>query len=341
MLPYCQIDSRNDSKTFTALYDIMLNCIHRRKITGLGYGWSDIPTDGNKLQIFILKFQYMTFEMNREDVSYYIDNHGLMVLPPFGMPDITTVNLNRYRTGRCSPVFNISPICRVIAREEICEDPFNFDSVYLCMSQLLDYQKNYTAASFDKRLDYSEDDRPMPVRIIGKSGFRVEAETINPAYNRIKGVVNIRLNPGRPDLQKLRDNLKIGDILLVDLSDEKGYTFEIRDTFEDYYRDVACEMAGQECLAVFSKSYARGTEWLSAEGIRIGVDNSKRDELDEDGEILFSNAMQNHLPIVLKLYDSPQSKKREDFNVYAEIWEIYEEEDAGEIEFPMIRRWRF
>lgn len=166
-------------------------------------------------------------------------------------------------------------------------------------------------------LDYGKDDY-IPVRVKSCMGKLIIAESIDAAYKPISGKVLLLTGDGRPNMDQLSEAINPGDFLITKLASQTGFAFEIRDAFENFYRDYVCNCAAQKRLAIYVSEYSSGTEWITDDGIRIGIDRAKIESLDEDTRESFYDAIDERRPIHVRLYSRAPNRDRPLFNVYAE-----------------------
>ena len=80
-------------------YRILCNCMRRRVIVSLGYSWTDLEEENFSIDILALKLSKVTFMDGPSDAltGHYIENRGLFLLPPAGLPVIAPVNLDTFK----------------------------------------------------------------------------------------------------------------------------------------------------------------------------------------------------------------------------------------------------
>lgn len=324
-------DINFDLDTLTSTYDIMVNCIRKRKLVNAGFTWNDlVPEHINEL-VMMYRVRIMRFaESTSGDPAYYLERNGLLVFQPSGLPDLCLANRAKYTQGKFEVLFGLPRLLRVLTDKENFEYTDDFSRMYHITQRLLKKQESYIAVPEARRETYDYDDT-FPVRIISKFGWRLEAETIDPKYNKIVGKVLLEMPPRRPKMRTMNELLNVGDTIMVYPSNRDGYSFEIYDAFEDYYRKYASECASQQRTAIFSNHYSKGTEWITRDGIRVGIDCSKTNTLDETDAELFRYAIDNQTPIVLKTYKDAPDITKEDFYVYGEPYDLSEDDSESNV----------
>lgn len=319
--------------TLDSFYNNVVACVKGYKMNTAGFIWADIETPDYNMGLIPLKASKMRFHcVEEEQPSLYIENKGLLVFPPEGPIDISVVNRLNFKRGKYDEQFKLPGLARVLVAKGDNERTTDFDRAYQMTSRLLSSQNQFKNSPKITLLSYTRKDTFI-VRITDKNGVRVVAETVDPRYTRIAGKVFLNLPPRRiTNPFALNNMVKVGDFLEVQLSTEDDYTFETFDTFEDFYRDYAADCAGETRLAVFSNDYDKGTEWVTEDGIRVGIDHvNKYLKLDETTtRPVFDAAREDGFPITVRLYDSPPDIEKENFNVYAEPCALLEPIDEEE-----------
>lgn len=320
-------DIKADIQTLDSLFNIIANCLRRSKLLYTGFGWPDIMKSDISSEILIYKFKSMRFGSQLTvATNYYVEHNGLVVVPPSGSIDISLVNQSLYVQGKTEEIFGIPGLLKVLAEQDGYEKLDDISRFYTITERILASQSNYRKSLQLTLSEYSSDDC-FPVRITSKSGWRVEAETIEPAYVGIKGKLLMELPPRRPKMSQLSDILKVGDIIRVYKSNREGYEFEVYDAFEDFYRVFASTYKARVASAIYVNRYSSGTEWITPDGIRIGIDRSKSSSLDEEDALSFQDAISCHTPIAVRFYNEAPDINKSDFNVYAEIEGFYDDDD--------------
>lgn len=320
-----QTDINYGLDTLTSIYDIIVNCIRRRRLLNTGFTWNDIATLHVNDLTMMYRVRIMRFaDAAPGDPSYFLENNGLLVIRSSGIPDLSLANKVKYTQGKFEKLFELPHLMRVLTDKENFEYTDEFGRLYHTMQRLVKMQESYKPVAMAIRETYTYQDS-FPVRIISKYGWRLEAETIDPRYNKISGKLLLEMPPHRPKMRSINEMLNIGDIIMVYPSAREGYSFEVYDAFEDYYRRYASNCASQTKTAIFCNYYAKGTQWITEDGLRVGIDRSKFEALDEDDTELFKDAIENRSPILLKTYKDAPDVNKEDFYVYGEPFDLTEE----------------
>jgi len=322
-------DINLDFDTLLCIYSIMMNCLRRRKLVNFGITWNDISTDKTNELLLILRIKGMRFaEASPSDPYHFIERNGLLVIPPTGLLDISISNRAKYAQNNFEVLFELPSLMRVLAPKENFEYTTDFSKLYNTTSRLLKKQDQYRAAPTVAKESYGFKES-FPVRITSKYGWRIEAETIDTRHQKLNGKLLLELPPRRPKMSAIRDMIDVGDIIMAYRSNKEAYMFDIYDAFEDFYRKYACGCPSVERLAIFINYYPNGTEWLTEDGMRVGIDKSKIEQLDDDEKELFNMSVNYNIPIVIKTYKDAPDMNKDEFNIYGDPYDLYEADYDG------------
>ena len=301
-----------------SFFNIILDCVREKPMLKSGFSWDDIiPTDP-KTGLLIMRLCQMSFYPVAEDGQVkMIENKGFLAIPSQGMAELSALNRVNYEKSRLETQFILPGMLRVMVERKDFEKGADFDALYNLSSLLLSAQQQMKPSARRILKNYELEDR-FVVKVVSKRGMRVDAVTIDPDYQRLEGKVLLSLGDKRPNWNVLNETITEGCYLTVYRSQEEEYEFEVFDAFEDFYRQYAAECAGMERYAKYSTYYGRGTEWVTEDGIRVGIDNGKINDLDDEQKYAFDSAVENGGVIELKLYDRPPRMDGETFFVYAE-----------------------
>lgn len=311
------------------LYDIVLNCVRGREMIRCGFTWDDIIPAEVPMGMFIVKFGRMAFHTPEQDApSHYIENKGTLVIPPAGCPDLAVMNLYSYDRKNPRVEFELPELLRVLVPAGEYEEVADFEKEYNLSTRLLSGQEQMKRSPQTKLSDY-DTEQEFVVRVIQKRGLLIVGETIDKDYTPIRGKILLNFNEKRPSPALFNESINEGDYLLVNRYRGEDYAFEVIDTFENFYRGYVCDAAAQTRMAIFTGYYPRGTEWITEDGMRVGIDNGKMQALDENNRARVDQAMEERgRAVEVRLYNQPPRQDSERFFVYAEVTELQPAEEA-------------
>lgn len=306
------------SDDFKLLFGIVLSCIRKKEMLRCGFRWNDILEPELQMGLFIVKLCHLTFrESEGDQPTRFLENKGILAIPPEGVAEIGICNRLSHEELRGEVQLSLPGFLKVLVNHEDYEKAGDFDREYVITNRLLAAQDEMRPSTQRMLRDYTDKD-VFVVKVVSRRGVRIEAESIDTEYNRIRGKVWLQLPDKRPNMTSFSDNVSEGDYLWVRLSPNPEYAFGIENTFEEYYRDYASEQAGCRVKALYTGDYSKGSEWITSEGIRVGVDAAKTAALSPEDQARRLHAIRQGLPLELRLYTRPPRKDAEYFNVYAE-----------------------
>lgn len=314
-------------------YEIISDCVRHKEMIKCGFTWDDIITPELQCGLFVVKFCQMSFrELSEGESAPYIENRGLLVIPCEGLSDLAVVNRVNYEKMKPEVQFTLPGMMQVLVSKREYEKAADFERLYQITSRLLAAQDQMTPSMRRVFNDYAYEDEFI-VKVTNKRGLRIDAETIDPDYRQLSGKVLLRTLDKRPIPGVFSDKIKTGDYLRVFISDEPGYAFEIIDSFENFYRQYVASNAGLKHMARYTSSYANGTEWITEDGMRIGIDKGKLSHFDHDDMERFETVLDTQGVIEVRLYARPPRMDLDTFYVYAEISDLYAEDRDPENRF--------
>ena len=322
---FVKTDLKLDLSVIESIKSIVISCLTDQQLSYPGFSWNDISNPDLRGEVLIYKFRMMRFNSpSGSPKNFFAEQNGLFIITPDRQIDLSLVNQALYSQNKCETVFSLPCNLQVLAEIDTYEKSNEFPRHYHVLTRLIKSQSGYRPSPAVAPGIYSYDDC-FPVKIISKAGWRMEAHSLDPRYEPLQGKLLLEMPLRRPKSSMLKDMLNIGDIVMVFRSKREGYAFEIFDAFEDFYRNQACSYSAQEKTAVFVTKYSNGTEWITEDGIRVGIDRSKQQGLDEEDGELFIEAIETRTPIIIRFYKEAPDIEKEEFNVYAEPRDFFEE----------------
>lgn len=311
------------------LYDIVCDCIRGKRLVRCGFTWDDIVTEQLQCGLFVEKFIQMQFaDLPDDAATIFIENRGLFMVPRVGISELVVANRVNYEKMTPEVQLHLPNVMDVIVPKREFEKGGDFDSFYKVTTRLLSAQDQVKASTRRVLNNYTFQDCFI-VKVVNKRGIRIEAETIDPDYSYMRGKVFLNAGDKRPVPGSFAEEIKEGDYLRVCIAEDPNYTFEIQYPFETFYRKHACGLADMPLYARFSTSYGKGTEWVTQDGLHVGIDNGKLKDLTPEEREQFDAICSSHGVLELRLYKKPPRDDGDQFFLYAGIenLEVPEEEE--------------
>lgn len=300
----------------TSIFNIVADSIRGYRLMSIGYSWNDVRNIDTKLDVIAVKFSHTRFERpQRSGRAMYVENNGLLLLPPQGDAVVGVMNLSEYRRGQTAVQIELPGVLRVATMRSDYVRTNDFERMYDTGTQLLAKQRQMTPSPAVKQKDYGASDM-FVVRVVSKFGKKIEVETVDPMYNKITGNLRTYVSRERPQCAGISE----GQYLYACLSGEDvRETFELNEAVESYYRDYSAAFAGKTATAIYVRDYKNGMEMITADGIRVGIDKSKIAELGDIAARQLEDAKEDGMPVEIKFYLRPQDNDADNFHCYAEI----------------------
>lgn len=310
---------------FHKLWEITLNCIRHRHISKTGFDWGDILTKGNFwIRVFIQKLaDYTSFRPGPEEHgSICIENNGTLLLKPdtLLLSDLSLQDLS----GQPNGIF-ASPDALMTVRTKDSETMENVDFYeYFRLGNALIHRLSEFRPTPEKELrNYNAGD-PLFVRVNRIAHSEIVAESIDPAYNKVRGKVYLR-NGYYPDIDSFYElvhtgDLKAGDILAVEYH-EGPFPFNLEKFMEKFYRRKAKTHEARRDSAVYLSTFGQGkqggTLWITPDGIKVAIHNEKAEKMDPKIYEKMEEAMITREPIRIRFYEKVDAEK-EPLRIYGE-----------------------
>ena len=311
-------------------YRILCNCMRRRVIVSLGYSWTDFEEENFSIDILALKLSKVTFMDGPSDAltGHYIENRGLFLLPPAGLPVIAPVNLDTFKKSSTVTLAELPDFALLKVEKKYYEKCADFEEYYRDLQKLFSQQLTVKHSSARRLKEYAPEAEFL-VRVTRKRGIMVEAETIDGDYEKVTGKIDLDLNesPGqnRPGVATVASAIHEGDYLMVTLSSREDYAFDLYYPFEDFYRNRSAGCANTESWALFEADYGRGKSFVTEEGVRASVDREILEKLSDEETDELEYAISNRMPVRVKFYSRPPRTDGERFVIYALLPALGEE----------------
>jgi len=318
-------DARCTSEEAFGLVSAVLNCARGKRMLFAGISWSDISFPTNNYDLLAVKLSKMKFETDtsgRNNYWYYYENSGVVAVSPEGNLSVAAMNHKQY--GDALDKVNLSDFIRlpdlmaVQAYTGSFKKCSGFDQLYEVSEGIIRQLDSVKRAVVANIKTYGPEDEFI-VKVTKVHGIMVVAETIDPAYEKISGKVLLETTNGRPSVQILRNLVKEGAYLLVSLLYQNDCTFTVKHALEREYRHYASGWANAKVTAIFIKDYGSGREFVTSEGVHLGLANDKIKELTSTELEDLNLCCDEGLPVPMRMYREAPDENSANFNMYAEV----------------------
>lgn len=287
------------------LVRVISNCVRRAPVISLGMNWNDIDDPStfspNRLLHNICRTK---FDSNRgwdcvfEGKGTVVFSSDLVIGVPVNKVDFSSLLQSRALVEYLSPAGCLKVMLPKSDHERSPEtvDGIAESSTFLSRAQNavrqtgVESKKKYTSGSI------------ITVRIKSCWGVKIEAETIDPDYDKIFGKININVNEllRYANIFRILDLFEVGMLIKVEYTPDEEYVFTLKKAFAQFYQEYADEMRGERMPGVYIGVYSAGTQWLSEDGFVVNVMGTIADE-----DVLY--AMENHIPLDVRISSTKEN----------------------------------
>lgn len=295
-----------------------------RLVRRLQFSWRML-TMTDSLRILAEKVAATEFDPQPAQTSIsYLEQHGLMMADTEGHIVLSQLNLNDFFSARtrpqitCGAGLTASGMAQVMVRHSDFEKYQSFDEAYNNAMSSMRMLPEFKPSPEKRLKEYSIGDT-VPVRVVSKLGIKITVESIDRNYKPLKGNTYMRLDPDhRPSDEVIRNCIRPGHILEVIYRPSANCVFDLSPTLENHYRDLGCSLANFLLDAIYDSTYPGGTQWITDCGIRVGIPDSKMDELSYEDADYVDDAMENQMPVQIRTYADAPKRNGVNFYVYAQ-----------------------
>lgn len=320
-----------DEDTQREYLRIAFNCLRGMKIRNLGIGVTDLQIDNFRTILPNSLKRTEFFERNPEARPSAVENHGVCVADSSNTIDVAPMNFADYAkySLKLKTLFDLAGMIQLKVRPEDYSRISDFEEADRDLTGILKMMNNVHPSPKVSLKSYvcgTPESQDILLRVTAVDGYRIEAETIDPAYKKITGNVFLdRLQHGRPPHEVFRRHIKPGTYLRADYANNPAGTFLFSEDFETFYRNVASEKAGHTFLAVFVHRYSnnQGSVWITEDGVRVSIEDNKLDTMPEEIIELYENASVDGMPMKVQFYWNPPDFEAQNFRTYGSPVEDY------------------
>ncbi len=310
--------------TQAGLWRVLTHCAVGRRVHRVTFSWRIVSGEQNP-RIIAERLAETSFKFtDRPEDRFYLENRGLMVVSSDGGVMLSALNLTDYKTKKPRTQFlagvGLSPkgIAELKVRIGELERLSDFTTAYKNGTGLMRSLSEFKPSAARRVKEYTEGD-VLPAVVIAKTGIKMVVRSIDPDYKQIQGNVYMKLDPDhRPSLDTVRDFLQVGDLVEVTYYKNEKCLFEMTDNLETHYREFGCQVANQTMAAFYDREYPGGSQWITADGLRIGIAAEKIKALNDDELDIYEEAIEKGHPIIVRTYNDAPKKDGPNFYVYAE-----------------------
>lgn len=263
------------AEIYLAYLNILTNCINRYPIRSLGYTLSDIDSSVKSSVPLTVKLSNIIFQESEQQtppaVKVY-ENRGSVSLRG---NQLTICDLNY--AGLCSrkPRTELSSDFGITVKTSVARGRKNdIDTLLMNCAPLSGDFKQVLPSTAPRLKRYSDTDS-FPVKINYISGYKIETETVDPAYESERGNVfidnNILLSNWLP-IDLLRSVLQPDDCIPVVRNSHPTMPFRLdKESIYDFLRYYPKDLLREDLRAMYVKEINGGSRWITEAGIYLNI----------------------------------------------------------------------
>lgn len=303
------IEKNPDAELLTDMQRLAAGCAAGCEVVVYGFNWYDVESIPQfSLSLFCQKIGKTVFRNPPKDSYHFLEGKGLLAIED-GCVTLAPVNKTEFEKNEMVTQFELPMGVSVKVKRAERTNKTDFPELANTCTDMLRGLDN-VAPSLKKELKTYESGDMVIVRVLSnKYGF-VECETIDPAYDTVRGGLFIPYNIFyyNKDLftvtkESFTASLQTDDTIRVRRQDNDHYPFIIdAQTFRDFNNAYIEEMQPHTCDAVHLTEYSEGNgnRWLTDSGQLVNV----RGKLDEETR----HAVDNGLPVRIRIMESKKDK---------------------------------
>lgn len=311
---------RNDhsSEILDHLWRIAIHSSRGDEPVSSGISWNDISSKSLSIPVFIHKLANATFKETETSDAKVFEGCGLALIDRDPMLKLAPMNLHDYTGTPADVQISITNRLQVIVARQELESLNSYQAIFKSTSEIIESQVRIKPSAKVTTLPYNIGDTLL-VRITGNDSRTITAESLDSKHEYVSGRLVYHLDyTRRPNRESIIRCLTPGSTVEVEFTGDTRHPFELGNLVEHFYRESACDMANEVTTAVFLSETENYTCWISREGIRVRIHNNKLDELTDDENNRFEEAIGSGAPIVIRFYKEAQDLNKEKFIVYAQ-----------------------
>lgn len=277
---------------------VVISCIRKAPIKNLGITWDDIDSATEFKPISLLhNISRTKFDVDKGSECLF-EGKGTVI---FTKDSLLAAPVNKKEflngSGNLTQYLKIGQKINILLpKSDHMKSPTTVEDIAEGMTFMTRAQGGVKTSPTENKRKYSAG-TIIPVVVKSNYGVKIEAETIHPDYEKIRGKVNINLGDCLKyfNINHLTPLFKTGSILMVEYTpDDYEFTFTLNGGFSLFYNDYAKLLLGDTVPAVYLCDYSAGTQWLTDEGVIVNIMGHITNE-----DIIF--AKEQHIPLDVRV----------------------------------------
>lgn len=274
------VEKNPDKALLTDMQHVAACCACNREVVVYGFNWDDIDKiPGYALSLFCQKLSKTVFRQSEDDGYRFFEGKGLLTIDKGGIA-LAPMNKAEYEKSDLLTQFHLPTGIDIKVKKLDRTNKTDFPEVIDVCTDMLRSLDRITP-SIKKEIKTYEVGDELMVRVTSNKFGYVDCESINPDYNKVKGLVFIPykiFNYYKDSFTVTKDSftasLRVGDTIKVHLQENERYPFII-DTqiFKDFNNAYIEDTEPHSCDAIHMQAYANGAgnRWLTDSGQQVNI----------------------------------------------------------------------
>lgn len=275
---------------------LVCNCMRKSRVSTLGLKWDDIENPENFSATRLLYNICQTRFNDDSGCDCGFEGKGTVMFTKDGVKAAPLNRVDYLRTS-LTEYLSIGKSLKVyLPKSDHIKKPDSVEDVADGMTFMTRAQSGVKNQQVEKKRKYVAG-AIIPVAVRSCWGVKIQAESIDPGYEKVAGKVNINLLDSLRyvDKHKMMTNVREGITLFVEYTpDDNEFMFSLKGGFNPFYEEFANQLRGEHMPGVYIGDYSAGTQWLTEDGFVVNV---MGDVTDED--VLM--AMEQHIPVNIRM----------------------------------------
>lgn len=284
--------------TLLKMQELIYHCMNSEPVRIYGFSWSDIK-EFPGLETFCYLVAHNTIFESCAAPKCELEAQGLLTLENNKLQFSPFNSLRKSdlaKRNRLAIQFDL-PTLDILNASKECVAIKDFDKLKNALKDLSVEQRNFVAVPVIKKktYDYAVDRDDILVKVVAKYPKSIVAETVDLAYEKIRGTVYVKPSLHGITYNLFMDTIQEGDYINVRLQNRTDMPFVVNESFEEFYKNEVMK-SDSEMAAIYLEPYGVGKKWLTHKGLTVNIRSS------EDSEDVYS-AMDNKQIINIRVYE--------------------------------------
>lgn len=244
-----------------------------------GFSWDDLSKENFTPYILASKLFQTQFGKPLETSYWYYAGRGLLHLEN-NHASLLNMNLDQYKKAQVAKQIEVNSFLDIMVKKNEKSNKTEFPGLFQLSTDLYNDQQKVQPSLVYKPKEYMpEDELIVRVTFIGSE---IQAESIDPKYEKITSKVFITHNFCFIPIEHWRQTLRVGDYLKVNRIEEADYAFSLDDTFDKFYESQGKGAVLRSCDAVFFEEFKGGIRCITNEGLLVNIFGESLYTIDEE-----------------------------------------------------------